>query len=88
MTWQILKKREDFASDHPYGQFVSQHVQEGMVVRMREDYEVVKVGDLVKVVAKEGLRLIPKLRVAQAERETICFSHCVELLTPSSAVLG
>ena len=55
MTWQVLNKREDFVSDNLYGQFVSQYVQKGMVVRMREDYEVFKVGDLVKVVAKEGL---------------------------------
>jgi len=88
MTWKVLKKREDFTSDEHYGQFIMQHVENGMVVRMRQDYEGFKVGDLVTLDPHEGTRRSNAGLLKMVEQHMVCLSHRVELLTPSSAVLG
>ena len=90
MPWRVLKKREDFESDDLYGKFVMQTVENGMVVRMRQDYGGFKVGDLVTLDPHVGTRRSHEglVEVVQDERRTACFGHRVELLTPSSAVLG
>jgi len=79
----VFKKREDFASDQLYGDYVSQNVHKGSVVRMRVNFPAggLEVGDLVTVDSVWcGGTLI---HLAGSGRQVIFSSHRVEILAPS-----
>ena len=80
---KVFKKREDFASDQLYGDYVSQNVHKGSVVRMRVNFPAggLEVGDLVTVDSVWcGGTLI---HLAGSGRQVIFSSHRVEILAPS-----
>ena len=87
----VFKKREDFATDELYGDYVWQNVRKGSVVRMRRDSPSgkFKVGDLATV-DSELVDVFHQLKVTLAEtgRKVLVFSHNVEILAPSESLVS
>ena len=83
---KVFKKREDFATDELYGDYVRQNVQKGSVVRVRVTYPQggLEVGDLVTVdsVSERDDELLT-VTLAETGRQVTFFSHRVEILAPS-----
>ena len=80
---KVFKKREDFATDELYGDYVSQNVHKGSVVRMRHHSGMFKVGDLATVDSvPEGSEML-KVILAESGDQVTFFSHRVEILAPS-----
>ena len=75
---QVFKKREDFASDQLYGDYVRQNVHKGSVVRMRVNYpqEGLEVGDLVTVDSVDQILMMLTVILAENGRQVTFFSHC------------
>ena len=94
----IWNRREDFESVGLYERFVAESVQEGSIVRLRADLEVInlrrafglKVGHLGKVVSKEvsGPGLVSGLKVLfNGKQDWVSVSSLgVEVLTPQTIV--
>ena len=80
---KVVKKREDFASDELYGDYVRQNVDKGSVVRVRVNYPQggLDVGDLFTVHSVPGGN--DMLKVIMAGGQVNFFSHRFELLAPS-----
>ena len=79
---QVFKKREDFASDQLYGDYVRQNVHKGSVVRMRVNYSNVglEVGDFVTVdFVPESDEMLTVI-LAESGKQVTFFSHRVEIL--------
>ena len=81
----VFKKREDFASDQLYGEYIMQNVHKGSVVRMRVNYPQggLEVGDLVTVDSVPDSYDRLTVILAESERQVTFFSHRVEILTLS-----
>ena len=90
-----LKKREDFASEDLYGEFVFDSVQGGSIVRLLEDYAEYyvgrwKVGHLGDVVSKcqlemDGVGVLSVRPLGQQDPVIIC-AFMVEVPTPQNMV--
>ena len=80
---KVLKKREDYASDQLYGDYVRQNVDKGSIVRVRVNYPQgeLEVGDLFTV--HSVLEDSEVLKVIIAGGQMDFFSHRFELLAPS-----
>ena len=77
-----VKKRDSFDSDKAYGEYVGQNVIEGSVVRLREDYRGLNIGDLGTVVGKTHWPRVLGylLKVTWSGRELPVWSFYVEIL--------
>ena len=85
---KVFKKREDFATDELYGDYVWQNVRKGSVVRMRRDSPSgkFKVGDLATVDSEPDDVL--KVTLAETGMQVGLFSHSVEILAPSESLVS
>ena len=85
-----LKKREDFASEGLYGEFVFNSVQGGSIVRLLDDFGRWKEGHLGDVVSKcqlemDGVGVLAVRFLGQQDPVFICAVR-VEVLSPQNMV--
>merc|ERR1719222_778282 len=84
---KVFKKREDFATDKLYGDYVRQNVRKGSVVRMARMVDFLsgrfKVGDLATVDSVPGGNNVLKVTLAETGMQVSLFSDDVEILAPS-----
>jgi len=93
---KVFKKREDFATDELYGDYVWQNVRKGSVVRMRRDSPSgkFKVGDLATVDSVTEMDSFGwgwggmKVTLAETGMQVGLFSHSVEILAPSESLVS